>query len=342
MPRADYYTVLGVARTATDADLRRAYRELALRHHPDKNPDSVAEATEKFKLVAEAYSVLKDPQTRAAYDEDSSLAGTSFTFEKASDLFSDVFGSELASTLGRAARGLVSAPGAVLGAAAHVCQELPGVRGAVAAGYESMVADAELRLDFQVRRMGTLDEKLDAAWHDIKENDEEIELSRQRRKAEVDRERQELWLAFRFVVPGFIACVGIHHMEAIRPLLILVLPGCGYLIYLTVGCLLDMRHLLQRHALMIAAEEQRRSELQRSLSQAQEAFEVQRKFAAEARQELHRVRGTATEATQNGPSLSHAFAVSSHVVGNVVGSVFGRLGSKSTEDCDAAHQSRLT
>merc|ERR1719247_3314066 len=96
-PRADYYTVLGVTRTATDADLRRAYREQALRHHPDKNPDCVAEATEKFKLVAEAYSVLKDPQSRAAYDKDSSsvpVGASNFTFEKASDLFSDVFGAE--------------------------------------------------------------------------------------------------------------------------------------------------------------------------------------------------------------------------------------------------------
>jgi len=72
-------------------ELRRAYRDQALRHHPDKNPERIREATEKFKLVAEAYSVLKDPKMRAAYDKDSnSFSGegaSKFTFEKASDLY---------------------------------------------------------------------------------------------------------------------------------------------------------------------------------------------------------------------------------------------------------------
>ena len=67
MSKRDYYEVLGVERSAGDADIKKAYRSLAVQFHPDKNPgDSAAE--DKFKEAAEAYSVLSDQQKRAAYD----------------------------------------------------------------------------------------------------------------------------------------------------------------------------------------------------------------------------------------------------------------------------------
>src|SRR5277367_3392992 len=67
MAKQDYYATLGVAREATAEDLKKAYRKLAMQHHPDRNPgDKQAEA--KFKEVNEAYDVLKDDQKRAAYD----------------------------------------------------------------------------------------------------------------------------------------------------------------------------------------------------------------------------------------------------------------------------------
>jgi molecular chaperone DnaJ len=66
--RRDYYDVLGVTRSATEADIKSAYRKLALKHHPDRNPGD-KQAEDQFKEAAEAYSVLGDPDKRARYDQ---------------------------------------------------------------------------------------------------------------------------------------------------------------------------------------------------------------------------------------------------------------------------------
>ena len=67
MTKRDYYDVLGVSRTATDQEIKSAYRKLALKYHPDRNPGN-HDAEEKFKEAAEAYAVLADADKRAAYD----------------------------------------------------------------------------------------------------------------------------------------------------------------------------------------------------------------------------------------------------------------------------------
>jgi len=106
MAKRDYYEVLGVPRTATDEEIKKAYRKLALKYHPDKNQGDKG-AEEKFKEIGEAYEVLSDPQKRAAYDQyghsafdprmRTTTAGASsgggFTgFHDPFDIFREVFG----------------------------------------------------------------------------------------------------------------------------------------------------------------------------------------------------------------------------------------------------------
>jgi molecular chaperone DnaJ len=98
--KRDYYEVLGVARTAGDEEMKKAYRKLALRYHPDKNPGK--EAEERFKECNEAYQILSDPQRRAQYDrfghaafENGGMGGFDFSggFDDIlGDLFGDFFG----------------------------------------------------------------------------------------------------------------------------------------------------------------------------------------------------------------------------------------------------------
>jgi molecular chaperone DnaJ len=99
MAKRDYYEVLGVNRDASDEDLKKAYRKLAMKHHPDRNPDN-PKAEELFKEAKEAYEVLCEPQKRAAYDQyghagvDPSAAGAAggAGFGSFADAFGDIFG----------------------------------------------------------------------------------------------------------------------------------------------------------------------------------------------------------------------------------------------------------
>jgi curved DNA-binding protein len=65
----DYYGILGVPRNASDAEIKKAYRKLAMQYHPDRNPGKEKWANEKFKEINEAYGVLGDPQKRKQYDQ---------------------------------------------------------------------------------------------------------------------------------------------------------------------------------------------------------------------------------------------------------------------------------
>jgi len=98
----DYYEVLGVARDASDADLKKSFRKLAMQYHPDRNPDN-PEAEALFKEVSEAYAVLSDAEKRQMYDRfghqglrgagvDPGFASAEDVFSQFSDMFGDLFG----------------------------------------------------------------------------------------------------------------------------------------------------------------------------------------------------------------------------------------------------------
>jgi molecular chaperone DnaJ len=100
MSKRDYYEVLGVARDATEADLKKAYRRVAMKHHPDRNPDN-KESEELFKEANEAFEVLSDPEKKARYDQFGHAgvnqqggggAGAGDFGDIFSDIFGDIFG----------------------------------------------------------------------------------------------------------------------------------------------------------------------------------------------------------------------------------------------------------
>jgi molecular chaperone DnaJ len=97
MAKRDYYEVLGVSKTASADEVKKAFRKLAGKFHPDKNPNDKKAAEEKFKEVAEAYEVLSDEEKRARYDQfgHDGLRGTtmhSYQGQSFEDIFSNLFG----------------------------------------------------------------------------------------------------------------------------------------------------------------------------------------------------------------------------------------------------------
>ena len=98
MAKEDYYELLGVSRNASDDDIKKSFRRLAMKYHPDRNQDN-PKAEEQFKKVKEAHDILSDPKKRAAYDQfghagvDPSMGGgAGFGGANFSDIFGDVFG----------------------------------------------------------------------------------------------------------------------------------------------------------------------------------------------------------------------------------------------------------
>ena len=108
MAKRDYYETLGVPKNASEDEIKKAYRKLAMKHHPDRNQGDAAKGSEeKFKEAKEAYEMLADPQKRAAYDQhgfagvDPNMRGAAGQHpggfaEAFGDIFGDIFGQQRA------------------------------------------------------------------------------------------------------------------------------------------------------------------------------------------------------------------------------------------------------
>ena len=114
MAKQDYYQVLGVSKGASEQEIKKAYKRLAMKYHPDRNPDD-KQAESKFKELSEAYEVLSDKQKRATYDQFgheglNAAGGTSgFNANQFSDVFGDIFSDFFGGAPGGGGRGRRSA-----------------------------------------------------------------------------------------------------------------------------------------------------------------------------------------------------------------------------------------
>ncbi|RKZ96828.1 MAG: molecular chaperone DnaJ [Gammaproteobacteria bacterium] len=113
MAKQDFYETLGVSRTATEAEIKKAYRRMAMKYHPDRNPDN-ADAEAHFKEAKEAYEILSDAQKRAAYDQFGHAGVDQSAGGHGAGGFSDIFGDVFSDIFGAAGGGRQNYRGADL------------------------------------------------------------------------------------------------------------------------------------------------------------------------------------------------------------------------------------
>ncbi|OQK17635.1 molecular chaperone DnaJ [Methyloprofundus sedimenti] len=98
MAKEDFYKLLGVGKNASDAEIKKSYRKMAMKYHPDRNKEKPEESEKNFKQIKEAYEILSDPQKRSAYDQfghagvDNSMGGGRGGFSGGAEGFGDIFG----------------------------------------------------------------------------------------------------------------------------------------------------------------------------------------------------------------------------------------------------------
>ena len=168
--KRDYYEVLGVSKTATDDELKKAFRKLAKQYHPDLHPGDKA-CEEKFKEVNEAYEVLSDPQKKATYDQfgHAGMDGANFGggaggfggFEDFGDIFGSFFGGGFGGGFGGAPSGDMGGGSSSGGVAAVeiVVQAMDRVRGMTAScrcASSSWMLFSEKRKQLRLRLMSSV------------------------------------------------------------------------------------------------------------------------------------------------------------------------------------------
>jgi len=197
-----YYAELEIPPSASAEQVKAAYRRLALLHHPDKNPSGAAASAEKFNRISQAFSVLRDPKSRADYDESRSTGRrghcatapklsrqSSFSFAKAQLLFQEVFG-ELPSLAG-AAQGLASATG--LTACAETVGRLETVREAVAEHKDWIAQGAGAEVEEKLRIERKCRKEVEQLLSRLQEHESSLAAAHELRKNRTFSLGEDLW-----------------------------------------------------------------------------------------------------------------------------------------------------
>jgi len=335
--------VLGVSRSAGSAELRRAYHEQALRHHPDKNPGRLQEATESFKLVAEAYAVLRDPRLRAKYDGGVKCMG--FSFGMAKDLFREVFGKDVAANLEHvvnemtpnlrsaaeaaaqaAAEATASAAVSVVAGAVELCTRSFIVRDAVAHGFSTMVADADRELVHWEAEVARCKERCITLEEQARIYEEESSAEWQRRLRKCGEDFQgaccltacvaagafTAWLAW--PLAGWTLASWPVGSWLLRCLVVYWVAESALVLYrLAVLCRQLIEHNSASHL-----EARTLQDLHQQAMSAGSALDTLRRCLDKAKEEAQEVRRDAEAAAARGPSLACAAKIGRHFVGQML------------------------
>jgi len=152
LPDQDYYKTLGVPKNASQSDINKAYKKLAVKYHPDKNPDSKEIAEENFKKVSEAYEVLSNEEKRKTYDtcgkeglKNQGMGGGGFSQSQAQEIFAQFFGGEdpFSVLFGKDGRGGGMGGGSMPGGMHFQFQQMGGMPGGMGGGMGGMPAGME-------------------------------------------------------------------------------------------------------------------------------------------------------------------------------------------------------
>jgi len=327
--RVDYYAMLGVPRLATAEQLRKAYRRKALEHHPDKNLGHVLEATESFKRVAEAYSVLRDPAQRARYDRADGTAVRGFSVQGAMDLFRDVFGEEITAGLTRVADEVVrpkvqrAAAPLISGFTSAVdrCSKAEVVRDAMAAGLGSIASEADAELQMYVRSQ----ERCLALLEESREKLTQHEVQHRARMSALQRDLDE-------------ADQAVHRWTAYVPLLLISLqlagmwagpsPSTAFIVMAWLATILFVldgvarwRMSMGAHAGLKDAERQFAANsvpLQEAVKEAERALRVATDALRRAQAAAAKAQEDLRTSQRDGASLGAAATVGRHICGKVM------------------------
>lgn len=360
----DYYAILGVAPEADATELKKAYRREAMKHHPDKNPDRVNEATVLFQKIGEAYTVLSDPATRAAYDgrDSSADAATSWIpsgFD-ARDLFRDVFGEAVVAGLAAAGNVFADAGSAVVGGVASTVHGAASatasaftnasdsvaqngvVRWSVGAGLGSLSAQAESEMNTKA----AVEARCRAIWEDRVRTLEEHEAQYAGMKLERDNAHSRV---SRTAMAGAVACfLLLPVLVGVSPLLPVSAIVVAWLLEVVFAMFVLQRWirangLLHSNSLFDQAEIDVAEVLRLRVREARRAWEAANASFYNSEYACRVAREEEAEVERAGATLAGTVRVVGHLLGSIASRastpLLGQVGGRQAREPDLHRRS---